>query len=145
MDDPILNEFEMTELLLAAYHGEFDWVQNCIKGGLNIHARDDSGMTPLHWVVDMGMIGSSDEREHIVRFLLTCGADVNATNQGGRSILAVAILAGNSRLVQTLVEAGADVDLADKEGRKPLDVAISNADRAIIDILKKAGSTRQAD
>ncbi len=87
MSDPTLNESGMTELLLAAYYGELDWMQNCINGGLDIHARSNGGMTPLHWVVDMGMVGDGDEREAIVRLLIASGANVHAVSNDGESVL----------------------------------------------------------
>lgn len=99
MSDPILNDSGMTELHLGAYHGELDWVQNCVRGGLDINARDNSGMTPLHWVGDMGMVGSSQEREEIVRFLLESGADIDARDNADDSVLSRAVLAGNDDIV----------------------------------------------
>lgn len=130
----------MTELLLAAYYGELEWMQNCINGGLDIHARDNCGMTPLHWVVDMGMVGESSEREEIVKLLIASGADVQAADNTGESVLSRAILAGNNHLVQILIDAKADVNQADEKGVKPLHVAISNHNRDSIKLLKNAGA-----
>lgn len=100
-----MNEQGLTELHLAAYDGELDWVQNCLRGGLDVHARDKDGYTPLHWVADMGIVNG--EREAIVAALIEAGADVNAKDFAGRSVLTVAKSVGNENIVRQLVEAGA--------------------------------------
>lgn len=107
MADPVTNEHGLTELHLAAYHGELDWVQNCLRGDLNVHARDKDGFTPLHWLVDMGMVGDASEREQIALALLEAGADVNACDTSGRSVLTVAEYSESDYLARILIEAGA--------------------------------------
>ena len=108
-----MNEQGLTELHLAAYHGELDWVQNCLHGGLDVHARDKGGYTPLHWVADMGIVDG--EREEIATALIQAGADVNAKDFGGRSVLKVARDAGNGNIVRLLIDAGAREDETETE------------------------------
>jgi uncharacterized protein len=105
MTDPILNDNGMTELHLAAYHGELDWVKNCLQGGLSVHARDRGGYTPLHWAADMGVVDG--DREEIVAVLIRAGADINAIDDSGQSVLTVARRSGNEDIVRQLVEMGA--------------------------------------
>lgn len=141
MGDPVLEETGMTELLLAAYHGELEWMQNCVNAGLNIHARDNGGWTSLHWVVDMGMVGDGNERAEIVKFLLASGADIEATDNTGESVLWRAVSAGNDQLVQLLIDAGANPNKADNDGTTPLHLAISDEHKKMITVLKKAGAS----
>ena len=75
----------MTELHLAAYHGEPDWVAGCIAGGLAVNARSSNGYTPLHWAVDMGCVGKPEDRIAVVRALVEAGADVEAVDNGGET------------------------------------------------------------
>ena len=114
MTDPVLNERGMTELHLAAYHGELDWVQNCLNGGLSVHSRDTGGYTPLTWAADMGIV--EGDYQQIVTLLIEIGADVNAIDHLGRSVLNIALNAGNPEIVRQLMEAGA----ADSEAETPL-------------------------
>ena len=106
MSDEVRNNRGMTELHQAAYHGELDWVQNCLAGGLSVYARDTGyGYTPLHWAVDMGM--ANGEREAVAATLIKAGSNVNARDNSGRSVLTVAMNSGNKDIVQQLIAAGA--------------------------------------
>jgi ankyrin repeat protein len=127
---------DMTELHSAAYHGELDWVRNCLIGGLDVHARDKHGWTPLHWAVDMAMV--EGEREEIARLLLDWGADVNAVDDAGESIIVRAVTAGNHHVVQILLLAGADANALDARGRTLLQKARSNGDRSMVQVLVAA-------
>jgi len=95
----------MTELHHAAYLGELDYVKNCIRGGLDVNAIDDAGYTPLHWLVDMGC--TAGEREEILEVLAAAGADMNATNNSGETVLATARRATADYLIPRLIELGA--------------------------------------
>ena len=75
----------MTELHLAAYHGDPEWVVACIAGGLDLGARSNNGYTPLHWAVDMGCVGPPESRIAVVRALVEAGADVMALNSRGET------------------------------------------------------------
>lgn len=85
MGDRILNDSGMTELHLAAYHGDPEWVAACIRGGLDLEARSNNGYTPLHWAVDMGCVGDPEDRIAVVRALVAAGADVTAPNARGET------------------------------------------------------------
>jgi ankyrin repeat protein len=106
--DQIINKSGMTELHLAAYHGELDWVRNCLNGGLDVNAQDNGGYTPLHWVADMGL--ANGEREEITDLLIASGGDVQARLKDGTTVLMKACSAGNGDIVRRLVMAGADVN-----------------------------------
>lgn len=85
MSDPILNDSGMTELHLAAYNGDPEWVSACIAGGLDLRARSNNGYTPLHWAVDMGCVGATEDRIAVVRALVEAGADVTARSARGET------------------------------------------------------------
>ena len=85
MGDRILNDSGMTELHLAAYHGDPEWVAACIRGGLDLEARSNNGYTPLHWAVDMGCVGEPADRVAVVRALVAAGADATAPNARGET------------------------------------------------------------
>ena len=105
MSDSTLNKHSMTELHLAAYHGDLDWVTNCLKGGLDVNARDNGGHTPLWWAADMGVVDG--DREAVVDALIAAGADVHARDSSGESVLEAAVRSGNDLIVQRLKNASA--------------------------------------
>jgi ankyrin repeat protein len=102
--DPVLNDSGMTELHLAAYHGEPDWVANCIAGGLDVHARSNNGYTPLHWAVDMGCVGTREERIAVVVALIEAGADVNAVNVSNETPAQTAVHSTSEYLIPYFVK-----------------------------------------
>ena len=48
------HENGMTGLMIAANHGIIETVQSCLKGGANIHLRDDHDKTALWHAIDGG-------------------------------------------------------------------------------------------
>lgn len=102
MSDPILNESGMTELHLAAYYGDPEWVVACIAGGLDLDARSHNSYTPLHWAVDMGCVGEMDDRVAVVRALVAAGADTTARNARGETPAETAIHSTSQFLIPFL-------------------------------------------
>jgi ankyrin repeat protein len=74
--------------------------------------------------------------------LLSAGADVNAKDAAGRSVLINAALAGAERspIVQLLVDHAAELNAKDNEGRTALAWALKKGHTAIAQLLKKAGA-----
>ena len=105
MPDPALNDSGMTELLIAVWEGDLEWLRRCVKGGCNLKARSSNGYTALHWACDMAL--APGEREAIVEYLISLGADVNARSGNGVSVLDIAESVGAAWLIQRLVQAGA--------------------------------------
>jgi len=73
---------------------------------------DGSGQTALHLACDKNAVDA-------VRLLLERGADVNARDNDGISVLQGAVIAGNVQVCRLLLERGADPDLPDLDGDTP--------------------------
>jgi ankyrin repeat protein len=65
----------------------------------------------------------------MIRMMLERGADVNAVNAGGETLLHQGVSRGEG-FVRLLAERGAKLDVKDKSGRTPLDVALGVAPAA---------------
>jgi len=100
---------EVVRYLLANYPG-MDFVAKI----------DNVGNTPLLLCLDEGQDGLE-----IARLLLENGAQVNAINSYGRSLLHKVAVQGSLVLVQEFIQYGADLLAADEDGNTPFDVAIA--------------------
>ena len=85
-------------------------------------------------------VASSDGETDKVQALLAQGADVNNTDNEGRTALMVAALRGHTEIVQSLLEQGGDVNAKDNNGRTALMTAENMGYVEIIRMLKKAGA-----
>jgi serine/threonine protein kinase len=95
---PILSTLRLTppQVYKAAEQGDSTTIQQYLKNGLGVNARNGDYTTPLHWV------GSPE----VAQLLINAGADVNATDQYGWTPLHYA----RSRDIAALLIAnGADI------------------------------------
>ncbi len=70
--------------------------------------------------------------------LLKSGADINGSDEFGKTALHHAIISGNSQLAEFLISNGADLSILDDKGQKPIDLAVLVKNIAMITLLLKA-------
>ncbi|XP_052744086.1 L-asparaginase 1 [Bicyclus anynana] len=75
-----------------------------------------------------------------VKKMLDMGADVNAENSEGKTVLHEAILKGNVPIIEYLLKNGANVHLKTRCGETPLLTAIHKDDHTVINLLKQCGA-----
>lgn len=111
---------------LILYYDRFDeLLENCKTGGINtvcricgikkyLNASDRHGWTPL-------MVATYNNQIEVVEFLLSQGADVNAVNNNGTTLLMYAKEAytrtGDSTIFSLLLKFGANTSLRDYSGK----------------------------
>jgi ankyrin repeat protein len=106
-------------LIGAVVEGDFNKVQNMLKAGVDVDSRDrEHGDTALMLSLRFGF-------GEIAQILLEHGADVEARNDEGRSVLSLAPCVDKrtgavSSLFQSLLASGADINSVDAEGRSVL-------------------------
>lgn len=110
----------------AAENGEVADVIAYLKNGSSIDEKDsDTGATALHHV----MMAKGWRKKNIPNQLATLdllikrGANINATNNLGKTPLHVAAWNGNFTATEILLKNGADRTLKDDDGATPLDCA----------------------
>lgn len=150
-------------LLLAAEIGDADTVQNCLRQGANVDARDARRQTRDKTAL---MLAATAGHLAIVQTLLTAGADPNLTDQGtdakpvskslleytdpetilgmgysfGRTALMGAAATGQTEVVRTLLLAGANPAHKDAVGYTALALAAENNHLTTIQALVTAGA-----
>ena len=137
---PIFNAYPT---VLAAFNGNADVIARLHKAGDPIDGRMNLlGMfpvTPMLWL-------ATTHRTDSARALLDSGANVNAVDDDGISLLSWAAIANRIEMARLLIERGADVNHVDKKGMTPLLYAasIDFGDSAMIDLLLKHGARLDA-
>ena len=107
-------------------------ITRCLDDGANVHARDETGATPLHTAA-----GHSQEAA-VVRALLSAGARLGARDETGATPLHTATATGtNAAVVEALLEAGADTAARDETGRTPGDYVAENSSLADTDAARR--------
>ncbi|MDB2414346.1 ankyrin repeat domain-containing protein [Rickettsiales bacterium] len=121
--DPILNQFcnynfFETEIL-GCIGFEFckKFIEGLIEKGCDMEAQSNGGYTPLHLAVANGTL-TGDELYEVVKILIEeGGADVNAKDKNGITVLQSALERGcSTNLYELLIKKGANIDALDNDG-----------------------------
>jgi len=95
-----------TPLLVAAYYGCNETLEILINRGANVNDKSIDGWTALMYLCYGKMSISLSQSGHleIAELLIANGADVNATNNGGKKALNIAYYSGYIDLIQLLAK-----------------------------------------
>ena len=113
VDVNAVNQSGQSALLLATMFNRVGVVEALVRAGADVSKADNCGNAPL----------SVAANATIATMMIERGADVNAVNKRGESVLWRTALNGCDDVVEALVQAGADVNKADQSGGAPLSVA----------------------
>ena len=84
--------------------------------------------------------GGTRGRYVLSHLFLEHGADVNAVDNDGDSVLVFAVSSGNEGVVKRIIESGANINQKNHMGITPLMVAANNNQREIVIILLESGA-----
>ena len=116
----------------ACRRGDLGAVAEMVRSNPKLTTRADGiGVTPLHRA-------SAGNHLHIVRFLLTRGALVNAVDKYLDSPLKKAAYGGHVAVVNELVLNGADINHADQSGKLALHHSAEQGQLQSVEILLDA-------
>jgi hypothetical protein len=85
---------------------EYGVAESLLGAGASLNARDDSGLSPLHWAAAKGS-------DRTLALLHAKGADANALASSGRTPLDLALLACQEKTIEVLRRAGGHTGRAD--------------------------------
>jgi ankyrin repeat protein len=130
------SRFGSTALHYAAGASSPDCIQPLLKAGADPNTPNAClRETPLH-----AAALRHDEPESYLEPFLAHGADVNACDHEGSSVLAFAVQANNCRSAAYLLDHGASIDAADEGGLTPLGLAVMYKHHAILELLLERGA-----
>lgn len=118
-----------TALSLAAYKGRLPFVKRLVEAGADVNLY---GWPPL-------IYASFSGHAAVVDYLLTKGAEVNATTANGSTALLFAARFGHQEVVELLLRNKADPNIANERGATAIDWALKTENTDIADLLRKAG------
>jgi ankyrin repeat protein len=138
-----------TPFLRAAKSGDIEMMKALVAGGADPKIALSSGNNALLFAAGLGWRngspaapsydqGSDEEAVEAIKFLLTLGFDLKATNEAGDTALHAAISGrGSEAIIRFLVAQGADIEAKNKRGQTPLAIATTKANDAITSLLKR--------
>lgn len=109
-----------------------------LQGGANVHQRDNTGRTLLHWAV-------AANRPDLVSLLLELGADVNAADATGITPLHIASAGGLQDVGAKLLARGANLAAQDNEGCTAFEIARIYDQGAMMDFFLPAAVADSRD
>lgn len=117
-DAPVMDAGAVRSIMLAASQGNIDMLRKSADGLKKIKSpRDIDGKTPLH-------AASSDGQLDTVRYLLSLGQDVNASDKDGWTSLHCAASRGHFAVCDALLAKGADARALTNQGTTVLHYAV---------------------
>ena len=152
-----------TPLHLAAPVGRLSIVQFLVEHGAYTHVKDDMHKTPLVYAIEKNRVKviiylsqevnkhrPSDDKnifslveegqtEEVRKLFQT--ADINTTNEDGKTVLHVACEFRQIDVVKLALELGIDKSIRDHDGRSALNYAKLSGNKTIIKLLQDQNAT----
>ena len=123
-DLSIISTGGWTPLATAANHGNVELVKKLIKAGAKPSQRVGGGFTALHCLT-VGLPVAEWSAGCLVA-LYQGGADLDARDHNGRTLLFIAASRGSDAFVEFLTWLGADATIGNKDGVLPAEIAEEN-------------------
>ncbi|MCC6003743.1 MAG: ankyrin repeat domain-containing protein [Thermofilum sp.] len=128
---------ELDGFFKAVSDGDIAKIEELLRKGVSVNARNALGQTPLHRAASSG-------RADIAEMLIKRGADVNAREGWlAQTPLHWAAINGHADVVKLLLENGADPSIKDKNGKTALDVAREGGHADVAEIIETFISGRR--
>ncbi|MDH0867695.1 ankyrin repeat domain-containing protein [Mitsuaria sp. GD03876] len=127
-----INQAGETPLMLAAIKGRLEWAQALVKRGALVN---EPGWSALHYA-------AAGPNEHLVRWLLAQGAEVDARSPNGTTPLMMAAGYGGLSGAEVLIAAGADASLENDHRMTAADFARRAGQDEMADKLAQLARTR---
>lgn len=121
-----------TELHWASYRDDLPGAERLLRGGADVNAVTDLGVTPLWTACQNGSVA-------MVRRLLDAGADPNVALLAGETPLMVAARSGYADVVELLLAKGAKANARASRGQTALMWAVAQKHPDVVKVLLAGG------
>lgn len=132
------NNYKATPLMLAAMHGNTDWVNLLIRHGADILAQNANQWTMLHYVA----LGGKDLK--MADELMKMGISVDAPTKTATTPLITASGKGNVEMMKLFIERGARLNAQEnnraRHSHTPLHAAVTSKSAEAVKLLLAAGA-----
>ena len=125
-------------LYTASGHWYVEIIETIVDAGVDFKIEDDEQLSSL-LLLEAAFKGKGK----LVSLILEHGADINTTNNVGKTALMLAAESGYKDIVKYLIEMRAGIDLQDKQGYTALFIAVHAGNSEIVSLLINAGSDIQ--
>lgn len=142
--NPNAHKDEFTLLMAACCsnsknkHDVLDCVNQLLEKGVDIHACNRNGITPL-------MFASRQGHTLVVKRLIELDARLNEQDNSGYTALMYAVERGNTDVVKTLLDAKVDVTIITPDGSTLTDLAFAFNQKQIRQILENYLESKEND
>ena len=141
-NDTAIERHRMNKLLQSEFWvvATIEEVIKVIDDGADIKARDESGLTPLHWACALSTT------PELVTLLLDRGANIEARDEHEKTPMHVASAFSNTPdVISLLLGAGANIEVRAKNGSTPLHWAARRSETPeVISVLLDRGANIEA-
>ncbi|KAJ3037243.1 hypothetical protein HDV00_001875 [Rhizophlyctis rosea] len=120
----LVNKRKGTVLMIAAYKGDENILNEVIRGGADVSMKGAEGTDALLWAVKA-------KSKECVEILVRAGAQVNVKDESGMWAIHYAVQNDDPKCVKALLEAGADPSSTEKHGLTPMHLAVQASKHAI--------------
>merc|ERR1711939_737013 len=117
----------------AARRGDLQKLQEFLKDGKDVNARDYKGVTPVGYAVGHDQLSA-------VKVLIDAKANLNDVDSVGNSAVHFAAGYGRVKVLEHLLARGAQASKANQMGMTALAAAQQNQHAAVINILQRHGA-----
>jgi ankyrin repeat protein len=116
----------------AAVRGFAEVVRRLRDAGVGVNRRYRNNLTALMWAASYEDGVGIRAAESVIDLLLKAGAEVNASDDRGRTALMMAAELDHADVVDLLIKSGADRNLRDKAGKTVFDLSASDQVRRVL-------------
>jgi Ankyrin repeats (3 copies) len=127
------DDMGLSLLMIAAYQGWEEHLEDLIGREAELEQKDDNGYTALMYAANAG-------QSNAVEILIKHGANVNAADNDNSTPIMFAAQHGYTNIVELLIDAGAKVNAKGNHGLTALGFAQQNGHRKTEKALQKAGA-----